>query len=841
MRNKFLMLFAVAAMFLVSGCSVWEDFTTYFNLYYNTTDLFDQAETSIKEVQKDPFSLVELPLPGNAQTQLTKVIEKCSKILQFQTKSAFVDDALLMIGKSFYYQKSYIKAIRKFEELQGSHPESDLVLESQLWLAKSDMQMKNSEKGLALLRSVRETAIRKDEKEIATNAFIEEIRYYLIMEDYEKVQSLCMTLLSYSNNSTLKAKVAFELGDINEKQGKIKEATEAYASVSDYSASYDLLFNASLRYAKMLIKLNENQKALRLLSDLRSELKYKEFYDQIDLATAIAYNKLGYVEKSLQLLVAFDSLYTSSVQIGNARFEKASIYEKTLKNYDSAMVYYQKALSSSATSEYLPMIRERAGIFNKYAVLCGSLTDNKKQFYYAQYPSEYTKDSLQFVTDTAKTRTTVVKDTTVKVVQVLERERRFEEVEGDEATAQLAKLLIRDTLKAAKLPPRKPVVTADSLKILLAKNTLELGNLFLTDLNIADSAYYYYNQSINEYECKQFLPKALFSLGSYYLTINDSTRADSIFVLIYDNYKYDRIVNEAAKKLGRLQIDFEFDPAKEKFLEAEKLFRQKEYADSYHKFYDIGIQYKTSKYAPKALMAAGKILEDNIRLADSAAVVYDSLVVKYPTSAAAIKIYPKITFYKDEKKRLRQVIEDSLRAINDAKLAALAADSIKTAVRADSLKRTGKVDSVATVVPGVVADSVKAKSLMPEDSTLKSKQIIKPQGQLKDSTGVKKPGIDPILKDDDAVAGKKTGKNLHNARRVVKKPISDSTDVPAGGNGIIPKSHNRNNEDAPKPDSTTSSPAKGEPEIQSFSQVHRNCRNLMAGNKYRAVNYYWLM
>jgi tetratricopeptide (TPR) repeat protein len=275
MRKKLMLLLPVALLFLVSGCSVWEDFSTYFNLYYNTSDAFDQAEQAIKESQKDPFSLVEMPLPGNAQTQIAKVIEKCSKILQFNANSSYVDDALLMIGKCFYYQKTYLKALRKFQELESSHPESSLFLESELWHAKTDIQLRNNERGLKLLVAVKEEAIKKGKSDIATDAFIEEIRYYLVLQDYEKVQSLCALLLSYSSDSSLKAKVAYELGDINEKQDKIEAATEAYASVRDYTASYDLLFNASIKYARMLIKLNQPEKALHQLISLKHEVKYR--------------------------------------------------------------------------------------------------------------------------------------------------------------------------------------------------------------------------------------------------------------------------------------------------------------------------------------------------------------------------------------------------------------------------------------------------------------------------------------------------------------------------------------------------------------------------------------
>ncbi|MBI2417076.1 MAG: hypothetical protein HYV28_04110, partial [Ignavibacteriales bacterium] len=116
--------------FLFIGCSVWEDFTTYFNLYYNTVDVFEQAEQQLNEQRKDPFAKFDAPVPGSVLPLLDKVIEKCSRILQFNANSRYVDDALIMIGKAFYYQKNYLKALRKFQELIATKSESDLVPEA---------------------------------------------------------------------------------------------------------------------------------------------------------------------------------------------------------------------------------------------------------------------------------------------------------------------------------------------------------------------------------------------------------------------------------------------------------------------------------------------------------------------------------------------------------------------------------------------------------------------------------------------------------------------------------------------------------------------------------------
>ena len=67
-------VFLILAAFFISGCSVWNNFTTYFNLYYNTSELFEQAEITIKEQKQDLFATTELTIPGSANQLLVKVV-----------------------------------------------------------------------------------------------------------------------------------------------------------------------------------------------------------------------------------------------------------------------------------------------------------------------------------------------------------------------------------------------------------------------------------------------------------------------------------------------------------------------------------------------------------------------------------------------------------------------------------------------------------------------------------------------------------------------------------------------------------------------------------------------
>ena len=128
------------------GCSVWENFTAYYNTYFNASAAFEEAEESIIEQKKELFAFKEEKISNSTNELLNKVIEKCSRILQFYEESSYVEDALFMTGKSFYYQQNYAKALRKFRELEVI-PDSDLQLENKFWVGKTELQMRNFDEG----------------------------------------------------------------------------------------------------------------------------------------------------------------------------------------------------------------------------------------------------------------------------------------------------------------------------------------------------------------------------------------------------------------------------------------------------------------------------------------------------------------------------------------------------------------------------------------------------------------------------------------------------------------------------------------------------------------------
>ncbi len=80
-------------------------------------------------------------------------IKKASKVLRFHPDSKWVDDALWLIGKSYYNMGDYLQADRKFKELVTNQPESKFADDSffygglcQIELGHGDLAMEAFER-----------------------------------------------------------------------------------------------------------------------------------------------------------------------------------------------------------------------------------------------------------------------------------------------------------------------------------------------------------------------------------------------------------------------------------------------------------------------------------------------------------------------------------------------------------------------------------------------------------------------------------------------------------------------------------------------------------------------
>jgi TolA-binding protein len=705
----------------VQSCTMWDNFTTYFNRYYNAKVSFEEAELDIAtNTKRELFDFKEPNLPSKAKTSLDYVIEKCSKILQFNTESDYFDASLFMIGRAYYFQGNYTKAIRKFRELE-SMPNSELKLDNSLWIAKAELQMRRFDVGVKILEEVKKNAEAEEREDLLYEALLTEIRYLNYRENYEDAIEVVKKIIEVSSSSETIAQLYYEMGKLYLKIEDYENAANSFAEVEEYSPTFDVLFLSRIEFAKVKKQLGLADESLIVLEELRSEEKFKDKLDQIELETANIYNDQNKVEEALDLYTIVDTTYPGTESSGIAAFKRAQIIEKDYVDLDSAEVLYKRVAQTKAPLELKNIASSKSKVFQDISKNYSGLLLNLREYSYVKDSTLYVRDSTLYANYFTR------RDSLTKLYV------EMKQLGGNSFDSTKYSLKEEPPFDSK---PKRPTLSADSLITRIVKHKYEIANLYFGELEIADSAFYNYKEILNDYPVTRYQARTLYALGTYYLTTGDKEKADSLFNLVYDNYKEEKIVNAAAEKLGKSKIALNVDPAEEMFVSAEAVYDTKKYNEAIKAFYDVSKNHPKSTFAAKSLYTIGFILENDLQLSDSAASVYDSLAIKYNTSTYALSVKNKLQFFKQEKVRLLDSLKNVAKLEKDKK----SADSLGISTNElDSLRLSKQFmpdSSAQPVINNKMPDKKsepdeKEKPFEPNDKKIKPDLIKTPEEKFK--------------------------------------------------------------------------------------------------------------
>lgn len=701
--KKLLTTVVLSLLLFLNACGVWTDFTTYFNTYYNARTLFNRTEEEILKLKKDPFEFREdikptQPQTGVVQTQrqqgqpqtqtqpisfiqikqdLTKVIEKCSKILQFYKESSYVDDALFMTGKSFYYQQEYASAQRKFLEL-AALPESEYHLENKLWLAKTYLQLRSFDEGLDLIEDVKNESINADEEELLINASITKIGFFIFREELRSAIDEGNWLNERINNDETKALVAYQLGKIYLKMNDNENALTSFASVLKFSPTFEIEFESRLEYAKLLKKLDRVDESETVLLDLRDRGKFNNQMDRILIEVGSLYYQKEQNDKAIEVFKEVDSTYKNSPTSGIAGFMLGEIYEQYYRDYDSSLKYYNKAASSFAERDMKLEAGKRAKNLDRYFSLKNILKDLNKQILYITKPEKFVQDSIdyeiafkEYLAENQKRSEQSAQFTQQRPQQNLEEQIPQQPVQplNPENKKDSKEISLVDLIARGKVQkPAMPKISVDSVNTLISENYYDLGSHFFSELEVPDSAFHYFRSFLELFPEKPKKVQTLFALGTYYETINEKDLADSLYRIIYEKHPNSTLYKEAGKKLGLIKEEEKklatgsSEPVESKYVEAEDLYYGKQYRDAIRAFREIYLKHPTSSFSPKSIYYIGLIHEE-LKEFDSSAFYYGILSSKeYASTPLGKAVVAKYTEYKNEKDRIEKEEQAKLEA-----------------------------------------------------------------------------------------------------------------------------------------------------------------------------------
>lgn len=353
MRRPFLL--AIATLFLVAGCSSnsfvgrrYDNFTAYYNTFYNAKNAYDQGVEGLEQEDQPVDRNLYLPVfsglsngrVGSGQA-FNDAIEKSADVLREHPNSKWVDDALLLIGKSYFNLQNFVGAEQKFREVMSLG--SRLDGEARFWLARTLIAAGQYE---AAAEHLEESLNNEDVPgRWRSRLRLAQGELEVQRKDWEAAAQELAQGLTDVPDKELGARAQFLLGQVYETLGAYEEAIAAYEQVQRYKPLYQLSYAAQVSAVRTEGLHGDAEEALRRLR--RMERDDKNYDNRAELAylRGRLYQAQGRTYDALEEYdeLLYDSDATITQVAGRTYYALGELYRDLIVDFEVASAYFDTA------------------------------------------------------------------------------------------------------------------------------------------------------------------------------------------------------------------------------------------------------------------------------------------------------------------------------------------------------------------------------------------------------------------------------------------------------------------------------------------------------------------
>ena len=400
MRRSFLFFIFVAVLALGLGCGQssfvgknFDNFAAYYNTFYNAERALEEGIEGADAGQtEEPINQdLYLPLFGEIERGTTQrepfenAIKKSSDILRDHPDSKWVDDALLVIGKAWFYTQNYVGAEQKFREMLTV--ESDLHDEARFWLARTFIA--SGQYDLAfdhLTESLNREDISRRWEPMLRLALAE---LHVQRKNWDDAAADLEAGLEAVRDNDLAAAAQFLLGQVYETLGRYDEAVVAYDRVDAHNPIYELSYAAKYNAVRVEGDHGDPEAALRKLRKMERDDKNYDHRAELAYLRGHVLQAGAFYDDALdvyyELLYNSDPTMSIGEVLGPTHYALGAFYRDIDEDYPLASAHFdtartglqrrivQSTTPGAAAPSYAPAAitdsEEQATIFGSFATV----------------------------------------------------------------------------------------------------------------------------------------------------------------------------------------------------------------------------------------------------------------------------------------------------------------------------------------------------------------------------------------------------------------------------------------------------------------------------------------
>lgn len=345
---------------------VYHNVTCRYNVFWNGKQSMKQADAEMVKLSKDNYTTT-LPVYnypdkselGPALPHLDRTIEKSSKaiykhsmLIKGKEYVKTIDDAYLLMAKSYFHKQDYSQAQRVTSYITHNFPKSNSFNEAAVLQARTAMRQGYYASADEQLENLHYLSTNKRNKKfnVLFNAAKAEYNLTAPDGDVQEAMDYLKNAIGAHPEREFKSRLHLILGELYENQGQQEEAKKNFYKVIKQSSTYEMVFCAQMHLARNYDGTASSRNTImRQFKKMLEEKKNEDFKDQIYYACSeiarIDENdtlRKNYLAKSVAAYTNNNYQRTfSSVTLADLYFEDNE-YRKAQAYYDTAALTIPK-------------------------------------------------------------------------------------------------------------------------------------------------------------------------------------------------------------------------------------------------------------------------------------------------------------------------------------------------------------------------------------------------------------------------------------------------------------------------------------------------------------------
>jgi len=337
--------------------------TSRFNGYFNGNETIKEAEAMLKAAHRDNYykvisvyptgtledSKTILPLSDKAIKKGSVVIAKHSMMIKGKEYCKYIDDSYLLLGKSMFYKRDYYASLEMFayvaREPVKNNKKDPIQHLANIWLCRAYSELgMYSDARLAIDRSLNDKTLNGKIKGEVYAALTD---YFLKQNRFEEALEAVEMAVKNTKKKRRATRLLFIQGQLFQKVGELKKASDSYKKVLKSNPSYEMGFYSQINLARCFDAESKNSTEIRaLLARMLADPKNADFNDQIYYVLGEVDQKENKEELAIEQFNKSIRVSTSNNnQKGMSYLAIAEIHFKN-KAYRPSAAYYDSAVTN---------------------------------------------------------------------------------------------------------------------------------------------------------------------------------------------------------------------------------------------------------------------------------------------------------------------------------------------------------------------------------------------------------------------------------------------------------------------------------------------------------------